>query len=940
MNFIDFIKRALQEENGSERAALSFFHVRVLVVLLLGIGPACSSPQATREPEEGHRIEPGLRHVQLIHLDGFRSDVFATLLESGRLPHFEFLLSRGRVSYDAATVDKSETMKVIQSYLTSQLDTEVVGWWQFNRSDFRFRNFWMDPAEVLNYALGLEFPDYPTILDLLDRRGENLVAGMSLARRGVRFENYGRAYLEGARAVYDHTYYRQAHATMERFLDIHERIARSPEEKTPALSVLLLAAADEFSHLHGVTVSEPAPPRSSARHHCFRRDEENADPTVFEVLDDGGEHLERLEGLYFTEVEHAPWSRSHLRLCIELPPVRDVQDVQDVLGVPEGDNPPRVAHPDYVLAMMLIDMELGRLIDRFRSIRFDSQGRRVYQPAETELLSFMTNGPIEDSLFDRTLFILFGDHGMVDTRRMMAPPAPAGPGGSGAASSRDPQSLRVSFLDYLNSALNLESGAGKSGLLTGAEFGIDYESMPERLSMPYRDTSWQSEEIRDVTRQARKWGEDFFEELRVALRANLHESYWWLFFLRSLIIDPRLDQALDPAAEPATDLLVSVYLRGDRDYVDAEIAANRGFFDSRVRLVYGGGARNNAELFFPFCADSSQQACSWEARPSYRQILDYRGGTGSKTTVIDTLKANPGVGLVFIREENDRIHAGRLVPSIMHIRVMDRFSNLGRITAWRDEQTGQLVFRYRVDEGSTEDPLGYGDLGQGEGSVGTYREWNDRSAAPTSEHFYHNAVAGVGSYLYSNNPAIGDVLIVHRRDWNFGENAAGHGGIHAGEKRTLLLVSGPDVAAGALFASQRYQTLPDGTVIASEDGFHYPTILDFTPTALAWLGLPADALEVFAQEGFAEYRRDWNRAQRDDILTQLGGVETVERALEEAGFSDLRIEQFRDRLARLLRFVALSGDDDALAPTHAVDAARVGVAGAALLLSPQNAENR
>ena len=275
------------------------------------------------------------------------------------------------------------------------------------------------------------------------------------------------------------------------------------------MSVLLLAAADEFSHLHGVTVSEPAPPRSSARHHCFRRDEEDADPTVFEVLDDGGEHLERLEGLYFTEVEHAPWSRSHLRLCIELPPVEDVEDVQDVLGVPEGDNPPRVAHPDYVLAMMLIDMELGRLIDRFRSIRFDSQGRRVYQPAETELLSFMTNGPIEDSLFDRTLFILFGDHGMVDTRRVMAPPAPAGPGGSGAASSRDPQSLSVSFLDYLNSALNLESGAGKSGLLTGAQFGIDYESMPERLSKPYRDTSWQSEEIRDVTRQARS-GERIF----------------------------------------------------------------------------------------------------------------------------------------------------------------------------------------------------------------------------------------------------------------------------------------------------------------------------------------------------------------------------------------------------------------------------------------------
>ncbi len=170
--------RARQEVNDSERAALSCFHVRVLAALLLGIGAACGSPQETREAEEVYRIELGARHVQLIHLDGFRSDVFGALLESGRLPHFEFLLSRGRISYDAATVDKSETMKVIQSYLTSQLDTEVVGWWQFNRSDFRFRNFWLDPAEVLNYALGLEFPDYPTILDLLDRRGENLVAGV------------------------------------------------------------------------------------------------------------------------------------------------------------------------------------------------------------------------------------------------------------------------------------------------------------------------------------------------------------------------------------------------------------------------------------------------------------------------------------------------------------------------------------------------------------------------------------------------------------------------------------------------------------------------------------------------------------------------------------------------------------------------------------------
>ena len=53
---------------------------------------------------------------------------------------------------------------------------------------------------------------------------------------------------------------------------------------------------------------------------------------------------------------------------------------------------------------------------------------------------------------------------------------------------------------------------------------------------------------------------------------------------------------------------------------------------------------------------------------------------------------------------------------------------------------------------------------------------------------------------------------------------------------------------------------------------------------------------------------DWNRAQREDILDQLGGVDDVQRALDEAGFSGLRIERFRDRLERLLQFVALSGD--------------------------------
>ena len=61
----------------------------------------------------------------MMHLDGFHADLFRVMLEAGMLPHFDFLLSRGKLSTSAATVDKSETFKVIQSYLTSRLDTEI-----------------------------------------------------------------------------------------------------------------------------------------------------------------------------------------------------------------------------------------------------------------------------------------------------------------------------------------------------------------------------------------------------------------------------------------------------------------------------------------------------------------------------------------------------------------------------------------------------------------------------------------------------------------------------------------------------------------------------------------------------------------------------------------------------------------------------------------------
>jgi hypothetical protein len=781
---------------------------------------SCGAPPRIIEPDP---LESAGRHVQLLHLDGYRSDLTRELLEAGRLPRLAELAARGRISYEATTVDKSETMKVIQSYLTSQLDTHVVGWWQFDRERFRFTNYWLDPAEVINYALGLEFPSSPTIQDFLAARGENLVAGMSLARRGVPFDNYGRAYVEGVAAVSAHTYHEQADATMSGFLDIHERIAREGE-RAPALSTLLLAAADEFSHAYGVTTM------SADAEHCFRRDDDDMDGTVFRLLD--GE----LETRYFTRVAIGRGGRAD-EVCIELPWI-------------EG----RRAEPRYVLSMIVIDMELGRLIEAFRDVRFD-------------------NG---ETLFDRTLFIVFGDHGMVDTANGMVDLD----GGE-------------SFISYLNRKMGLHTGAETPTVPEGVELGIDDQHLPKRLRSPESYDDWQSDDVRRVTADASARSHELYRELRAVLREQVHENYWWLFFLRALLVDPKLDEALGPVAEQALATFRNFYLRSHPDYLVAESAANRRFYDRHVRLVYGGGARNNAELFIPVCDGSD---CSWERRPSYEEIVGFRDGR-----LMDALVSSPGVDLMFIRRSNEAFVNEDLPPRV-EIAVRNRRGDGATITVVRDEDSGELVFHYRTDEASAADPLGYEAWGRGDGAWGTYNEWNDR----TIDYDYVNVVGGMGAYLFSTSPAIGDVVVLHATNWNFGENLGGHGGVHAGEKRTMMLVSGPGVGTGELVARSRFRSTPAGKVVADETGTHVPTLLDIVPTALSFLGYAPADLEDFAEHEFEAYLDGWIRAQHGDILSHLETMSSVDKVKDGAGVSELSFEPLMPQISRLLDFVGES----------------------------------
>src|SRR5262249_14431948 len=160
-----------------------------------------------------------------------------------------------------------------------------------------------------------------------------------------------------------------------------------------------------------------------------------------------------------------------------------------------------------------------------------------------------------------------------------------------------------------------------------------------------------------------------------------------------------------------------LYLRGEPSYMAAQDRFVREFYDRRVRLVYGGGALNNAEIFLPSPCGSGW---CWKQRPSFTELMD-----GVPASVVRVLPGNPGVGLLFIREQNGDIAPGRPLPAPMSIRVIDRAGNAGTIRVRRDPDTYALVFAYDVAEGSAGDPLGYGDLADGRWR--TYNEWNDLS---------------------------------------------------------------------------------------------------------------------------------------------------------------------------------------------------------------------
>ena len=863
----------------------------ITTVVVFALNSSCKEP-----PKTNAVAGKDFQHVHLMHLDGFRPDVFRSLLEGGQLPHFKFLLdgvsldgfnSGGKVSYVASTVDKSETMKVIQSYLTSRRDTEVVGWWQFSRESLAFKNFWLNPEDVIDYAVGLRFPMSANLFDFLTTRDDhNVTAGFSLHRRGVDFRNYSRNYVEGATAVFRHTYYDQTDTTMRGVLGMYRRFATSTTaERLPTLSTSLLAAADEFGHLKGVLGDKPEA--------CINRSEEE-DPyrIVFERLGDPREnHLRQHREDYFYE-------SSESKLCFRIPEVELYADAGEGGSNAAGRARKAPVQADYVLGMMVIDMQLSRLIETLRSIHLEGERAFWKEPKRSGIQAYRQGGQKEGTLFERTLFVFTGDHGMVHTAAMVGPDNQEEPN-----PARNTRFSRVhTLIQYLNRKLDLETYPKTNNSIEvpdGVEIGIDNDQMPLRLQLSH--LAWQSgsHEAREVA-EARAWAKEYIQTVKEGLKDALYKQYWYLLLFRKLIIDPKIDADLGPIEDRIEPLLTSLYLRGRPAYMNSELRVNGEFFDRQIRLVYGGGARNNAELFIPSKSDAGW---TWENRPSLQQIRNYRGGR-----LLEALKDHPSVGLVFIRENNADVSIDSL-PDEMSIRVIDREGNEGVISVRRGKFQ-QLVYDYRLANGSSGDPLRLGFGARMPEQFGTYDQWNTRSVE--DEVYYHNVVAGMGSYLYSSNPSIGDITITHSQGWNFGTNSGGHGGVHRGEKLTVMMVAGPGIKKGDLKSRARYVADERGEVHEAPAGLEfYPTVVDIPPTILDWLGYEELALTRFSRsQEFRDHLRDWVAEQREDIVTNLDNMPNVRRFLQEARLGHLKLSEFTPQIRTLLRFMPSELDEE------------------------------
>jgi len=835
------------------------------------------------------------KHVLFLHWDAVRSDLLEAMLRKRQLPFLEFLLQRGRLSLETLTVDKSETMSVMPKYLASKRNLGVVGWWQFNRENLEFHNFGLILEDALDYLFGLSFPRYPTIMDFLHGRGESVVGGFTLYTRGMARENYGRAYREGLRAFFDHTHLHQAEKVTTEFTKILRRIASNPGEQFPLFSFCVLTALDEFAHIDGMSLPKE---EREQEYYSWSREDPILLP-FFQIMDKAADPkapfgAPRFRPPYDRYVipEKARWytaPRKPQELSVHLPLLEVYADTVPSLTMHTlGRAAMRRSTPRPALSLIFYDMQLGRVLDLFYAIRKDSRGRYRFQEGLYREVQQSFPRPYfdlprfvrDDSLLTNTLFFIFGDHGMVDSQHMMPPNNPYQ-----AVSIRSNESLETFFIDHLNNLLGLSTW--ERGISTKNHlFGCDDRTLPEEAAFPFTFPEWQDTSTAHRVRQAFSWTERAMKKAEQEITAALRDRYWWLFPLWSPLLDTSVKNLLEEHIPYLEKVLVRLRLRGVPEYQRNVREFRRHFYDTHIRLIHGGGVRNHAELFLP--GKDPEGNLSWRYRPSLEQISSYVYPSGK--TLLEGLERIQGVGLIFIRRENHLFSSEGPLPEEISVLVGDRYGHRGAIRV-RPQREFPEKLEFAYTPLTDVDPLGYFSLEPHpmKGGFFPFERWNDFSVE--ERHYYPNVVGGMGTYLYSLNPALGDVLVMHSQGWNFGAYAGNHGGIHRGEKKTFLLVSGPGISKGPLMARD------------SRGELHYPTLVDMAPTALEWLGYGPKALTHFSREQFTAYLEAWRKSQRGEATAHYTEIPDFSEFLKEIHLGSLHLENFRNEVFEALEFM-------------------------------------
>jgi hypothetical protein len=105
---------------------------------------------------------------------------------------------------------------------------------------------------------------------------------------------------------------------------------------------------------------------------------------------------------------------------------------------------------------------------------------------------------------------------------------------------------------------------------------------------------------------AREWAEpisaglakDFAESVKKKILISRMLEFLGIGIIANKI-DEKVNEQFETYKGQVIDVLTPLKLLSDEEYVAAELQKKKEFYDSHVRLVYGGGARNNAELFLP-----------------------------------------------------------------------------------------------------------------------------------------------------------------------------------------------------------------------------------------------------------------------------------------------------------------------------------------------------